>query len=283
MTISVLMSVYRNDKPSQLERALQSVWDDQTLKPTQIVLIKDGPLGDDLDNVVTDWETRLPEVMTVLQNEQNLGLTCSLNKGLKVAIGELIARMDADDISMPRRFEQQTKFLTAHPEISVCGGWLQEFDETDSCLNVRRYPDNPDEIRKYICKASPLAHPTVMLRRSIFEDNGIRYNEKYRTSQDLALWFDVLACGLKISNLQEVTIRFRRDADVFKRRSRKKALNEFKIYMDGIYRLNGVLTWRYAYPLARLIFRLMPVGLIKSVYSSPLRRSLLDHKSTELA
>lgn len=279
MNISVLMSVYRSEKPANLLRALQSVWDDQTLKPSQIVLVKDGPLGEALDSVISAWIERLPHIMCVLTNDQNMGLTKSLNKGLKVVTGDFIARMDSDDISMPRRFERQIEFLTNHPKIAVCGGWLQEFDEADSCLNIRHYPDNPTLIRKYICKASPLAHPTVMFRKSVFSDNGFVYNEKYRTSQDLALWFDILYAGLNISNLQEVTIRFRRDIDVFKRRSRKKAMNEFKIYMNGIYRLHGIFTWRYIYPISRLIFRYLPLPIIKNIYGSGIRKKILEKQN----
>ena len=281
MNISVLMSVYKSEKPAYLNRALQSVWDDQTLKPAQIVLIKDGPLGEELDSMIVSWQHKIPDVMTVLTNVHNIGLTRSLNKGLKVAYGDLIARMDSDDISSPMRFEHQVHFLVAHPEISVCGGWLQEFDETDSCLNIRRYPHDSCLIRKYICKASPLAHPTVMIRRSIFTDGGLQYNEKYRTSQDLALWFDVLDADFQISNLQEVTLMFRRDNDMYKRRSRKKAVNEFKIYMDGIYRLNGLFSWRYVYPISRLIFRYMPVRIIKAIYGSVARKRILEFNNSQ--
>lgn len=277
-TISVLMAVYTAEKAAYLDRALQSVWDDQTVKPQQIVLIKDGPLSSDLEDVIERWVLKIPEIMKILINEQNLGLTISLNKGLKVATGDVIARMDSDDISLPRRFEQQVKFLVSHPEVAVCGGWLQEFDESDSCLSVRKFPEDSNIILNYICKASPLAHPTVMIRREVFTKYGLSYNEKYRTSQDIALWFDILDAGLNISNVREVTIKFRRDADVFKRRSRSKAINEFKIYMNGIYRLHGILTWKYVYPIARLCFRLMPVSLIKAIYSSPFRRQFLDKK-----
>ena len=274
MTISVLMSVYKNEQATYLHRALQSVWDDQTLKPDQIVLIEDGPLGEDLRATIDTWQDKLGCVLCRLRNEVNIGLTKSLNKGIRCVTSELIARMDSDDISAPERFRLQHDYFVAHPEVHIIGGSLQEFDETNECLNIRHYPLNPQEARAYIKKASPLAHPTVMMRRQIF-DEGLSYNEKYRTSQDIALWFDALLSGYKISNVPEVTIHFRRNYEVFKRRGREKAWNEFKIYMYGIYRLFGPVTLSYVFPITRLVFRLMPSSIIKYIYGSKARKKLL--------
>lgn len=275
MKISVLMSVYKSEKPAYLDRSLQSVWDDQTLRPDEIVLIKDGPLGEELSQVIDKWHSKLGDNLVILSNETNLGLTKSLNRGLKFAQGEYIARMDSDDISTPDRFRLQVDYLDSHPDIAVVGGALQEFDSNDPCLNIRHYPLTNDEVLRYIYKASPLAHPTVMMRKSIFSD-GLTYNEQYRTSQDIALWFDVIAAGYKIGNLNDITINFRRDGDVFKRRSREKAKNELKIYLNGIHRLYGPITWRYIYPLARFCFRMMPVKVVKAIYGSKLRKAILN-------
>lgn len=275
MSISVLMSVYKSEKADYLDRALRSVWTDQTLKPDEIVLIEDGPLGDELRHIITDWKSLLGERLVLLRNTKNLGLTKSLNKGLKVIKSDFIARMDSDDISHPLRFERQIKYLKEHPEISVVGGSLQEFDAAHECLNIRHYPLTNEMVISSICKASPLAHPTVMMRRTIFE-NGLSYNEKYRTSQDIALWFDVLCHGYKIGNVEDITIYFRRDSDMYRRRSKNKAWNEFKIYMNGISRLYGFLSWRYIFPIARLIFRLLPVSIVKWIYSSDMRKMVVE-------
>lgn len=274
MSISVLMSVYKSENPAYLDRALKSVWDDQTLKPNEIVLIEDGPLGSGLSAIVEEWKNRLGEVLVILHNEVNLGLTKSLNKGIRHIRSEYVARMDSDDVSDPLRFERQTAYLKEHPEVDVVGGSLQEFNDEHPNLNVRHYPLTPEESRGYIVKASPLAHPTVMMRRRIF-DSGIMYNEKYRTSQDIALWFDLLSRGYKIANVPEVTIYFRRDDAVFKRRNRSKAVNEFKIYMKGIWSLYG-FTWKYAYPVARLCFRLLPTSMVKWIYGSSIRKRVVE-------
>lgn len=275
MDISVLMSVYRSEKPAYLDCALRSVWDDQTLRPDEVILIQDGPVGQELSNVINNWKSKLGDQLKLIVNNENIGLTKSLNKGLKIARGKYIARMDSDDKSAPTRFERQKVFLDSNKDVAVIGGYLQEFDNQNENLGVRKYPLTNELILKYIYKASPLAHPTVMMRREIF-DNGLSYDERYRTSQDIALWYDVLNAGYKIGNLDEVTIYFRRDGDVFKRRSKEKAKNEFKIYINGIRRIYGLVSWRYAYPLARYIFRMMPTSVIAKVYGSKLRTKMLQ-------
>lgn len=274
-TISVLMSVYHSEKAEYLNRSLQSVWDDQSLKPNQIVLIEDGPLGTELHKVIDEWKERLQDVFCIVTNEKNIGLTKSLNKGIQYITSELIARADSDDISMPTRFALQEKFLAEHPDVYILGGAMQEFNEENDCLNVRRYPSTHEQARKYIMKASPLAHPSVMMRKKIF-DEGLRYNEEYRTSQDVALWFDALNAGYHIANLDDIILHFRQNSSVFKRRGRAKAWNEFKIYIKGIYRKKGLFTFYYVYPLSRLLFRLMPARLIELVYKSNMRNKMLQ-------
>lgn len=274
MTISVLMSVYKSEKAEYFNRSLQSVWDDQTLKPNQVVLIVDGPVGDDLWEVIHAWEDRLGDILCLVQNKENLGLTKSLNKGLQYVTSKYIARADSDDISLPLRFERQLDYLEHHPDIDILGGAIQEFNENNECLNIRHYPLTHEQACKYILKASPLAHPSVMLRKKIF-DEGLRYDEQYRTSQDVALWYDAVLAGYHIANLDEIILLFRHSRDVYKRRGHAKAWNEFKIYMKGIYRMKGLFTWNYIYPISRLAFRMMPDSIIRFFYQSNMRNRML--------
>ena len=287
MTISVLMSVYKSEKGVNLQRAMDSIWTYQTAKPEQIVLIEDGPLTDELYAVINSWKEKLGETLTLCVNEKNIGLTKSLNKGIAVVKGDLIARMDSDDICAPTRFEHQRAFLTEHPEVAVVGGSMVEvmeqrlsqdeagvhYDEANSTMRV--YPDLSVNIKKYICKASPLCHATVMMRTEMFR-KGIKYDERYITSQDIALWYDVICAGYKLASLQEPTYYLELE-DIIGRRSRKKAWNEFKIYMNGIRRLHGFTSY-YIYPIARLGFRLMPKKMIQSIYSGGMRRKFLQKK-----
>jgi glycosyltransferase involved in cell wall biosynthesis len=314
------MSVYKSEKGPLLERALQSVWDDQTRKPDQIVLIEDGPLPAELEEVVqrlqaafkvqeqqscdqsslqgkeaepsaqfevqsskffaeqsgrAERKVQRSKVLTVVKLQVNGGLTKALNAGLQHVTSDLVARMDSDDIAAPNRFELQERFLEEHPEIDIVGGSMQEFDDEHECLNVRHYPQTHEEACKYIVKACPLAHPAVMMRKRMF-DEGLKYDERYRMSQDIKLWYDAILAGYKIANLPDVCLYFRQQGDVFRRRSRVKAWNEFKIYMNGIYRMHGLFTLAYRYPIARYIFRNLPPSMVKRIYESGMRKRVLE-------
>lgn len=279
MTISVLMSVYKSEKGEYLDRSLQSVWDDQTRKPEQIVLIEDGAIPEELELIIDSFQSRVNASgvakMVVVKLPVNGGLTKALNAGIKHVTGDLIARMDSDDISAPQRFELQEKFFRENSEIDILGGSMQEFDDEHECLNVRHYPLTHEDACKYIVKACPLAHPAVMMRRRIF-DEGLHYDERYRMSQDIKLWYDAILAGYRMANLQEIVLFFRQQGDVFRRRSRVKAWNEFKIYMNGIYRMHGLFTLAYRYPIARYVFRNLPPSLVKRIYESGMRKKVLE-------
>lgn len=275
INISVLASVYKSEKPDYLDRALQSIYTDQTLKPEEVVLVQDGPLGDGLNSIISFWKQRLGDILVIIVNEQNIGLTKSLIRGIGSARGKYIARMDTDDISLPDRFEKQFQYLESHPDVDVLGGAIQEFNSENENLGIRKFPLDNNSAIKYICKGSPVAHPAAMIRRQMFED-GVIYNENYRTTQDLALWFDVLASGHKINNLPEVILKFRREQDVYRRRSNKKdSKMELEIHLAGIRKLFGFSPIKSLYPIARFTMRLLPNSIIKMLYDSNIRKKMM--------
>lgn len=275
-TISVLMSVYASEKPENLRRSLQSIWEDQQRKPDEIVIVEDGPLSKELHSTIQTFRGKVGNRLKLLRNEVNLGLPKSLNKGVEACTGDYIARMDSDDISMPCRFRLQEEYMERHPEVGVLGGSIREFNENCEDLGTRTYPVDENVVRHYICKANPLAHSTVMIRRNMVFGSGLRYDETHRTSQDLALWYDCLARGIRITNLTELTLRFRRDTTTLARRGRQSSRNdEFAIYVSGIRKLYGPCSWRNVYPLVRYMFRMMPTSMVKSLYSAEFRQKLL--------
>ena len=272
MSFSVLMSVYFRETPERLERCLKSIWDSQSLKPDRIIIVEDGPLTDSLYSVLNHWEDRLNGVLKRISNETNLGLTKSLNKGLSIIDTTYVARMDSDDYSAPDRFKLQIEYFDSHPDVFVLGGTIQEFNEETDCLSVRRYKQC--NIKKAITKGMVVCHATVMMRMDLFKKYGLYYNEKYRTGQDSELWFRVIEKGLNIANLDDTLYYVYCDNQMMKRRS-KKAFCEFEIFTHGIYKLYGVFTWRYIFPLGRLIMRLLPSGLTKSIYGSSIRKKIV--------
>ncbi|WP_353123691.1 glycosyltransferase [Dysgonomonas capnocytophagoides] len=277
--LSVLMSIYKNDDPIFFQEAMDSIWTDQTLKPDQIILIQDGDLPPNLVTIIDNWTEKLGDILILHKNRENMGLTKSLNAGLKYVNTKYIARMDSDDKSDPLRFERQVEYLEQHPEIAILGGSICEINEKGQSINVRTYPLNAQDSRKYIAKASPLAHPAVMMRQAIFE-SGLRYSEAYRTSQDIALWFDALKAGFKIANTEDVVLYFRITESTFQRRNKNKAVNEFKIYMKGIKTIFG-FSPKYLYPISRLAFRMMPTKFIKLIYNNSVLRNRLLQKTNK--
>ena len=272
MKISVLMSVYKNDNPYHFEESLLSIWDCQIFKPFEIVLIQDGPVSVSLEKIILKWKKKLNSVLVFIANESNIGLTKSLNKGIKLCSGDLIARMDADDISLPNRFKIQSEFLKNNSKIDLIGSYLQEFNKLGDLSLIRKYPLNFYEIKKNIHRSSPMCHASVMFRKSIFV-NGNQYNEKYKTSQDIALWFDLLNKGYQFANIDTVLYKARLSDDFYKRRSYKKALNEFEIYWNGIIMLFGY-SYKLIFPFFRLLLRMMPSSITKFIYYSNFRKIL---------
>ena len=127
MTLSVLMSVYKSERPEYLDRSLQSIISDQTEKPDMVVLVQDGFLDNDLLRVIKKWREIVGDKMVIIKNETNLGLTKSLNEGLDVITTDLVARMDSDDISCPERFEKQMRAKSIiQEEIEEKGGFVVE-------------------------------------------------------------------------------------------------------------------------------------------------------------
>ena len=274
LTVSVLMSVYKRETGAHLDRSMKSIWDDQTRKPDEIVLVEDGPLTDELYSVIEKWRKVLGEKLVSPRNEVNNGLTAALNLGLEYVKSDLMARMDSDDLSDPRRFERQLKFMEENPSVDVVSGSLQEFDSEHPCLSIRRYPTK--HITTYICKASPLAHAASVIRMKAFREGGLRYDPQYPMNEDIALWFDMLRKGYRLSNIDDIVYYVDCDGGMFERRSRQKAWPEFKVYMRGIKDIRGLFTWRYVYPISRLAFRYMPVKLIALIYGSSMRKRFLS-------
>lgn len=274
MKVSVIMSTYYKEKPEYLNEALRSIWTNQIRRPDEIILVEDGMLPTELEQVVTEWEHTIGSSFVVLRNKQNRGLATALNEAIAVATGDFLARMDSDDISTPERFLLQEQYMIQHPDVDILGGSLREFNDTNTLDIVRTYPLTMDKIEESIHRICPLAHPAVMFRRRFFE-SGIRYTDRYPLCEDITLWFEAVHAHRVINNLPDIILLFRRTSTTMSRRSRAKAWNEFKAYNHGIYRVNGIFTTAYIYSLMRLIFRNLPCCIITKIYQSSTLRNHL--------
>ncbi|MGN8226120.1 glycosyltransferase [Gracilimonas sp. BCB1] len=274
------MSTYKNDSPDHLDRAIQSVWEDQYEKPDEIILVVDGPVSKRTKKILDKYRTVIGNNFKIVYQEKNLGLGATLNNGVEYCNCEFIARMDADDISLPNRFFLQKRFLKENPDIAVLGGSIKEFDE-DGNQYCRKFPADTEEIKNEIPKGSPFAHPAVMIKREIFKD--VAYTETTSKSidkivvgnEDIALWFEIIKRGYKVANLDQSILKYRKNHSFFDRRSKNKSFSEFKIYWEGTLALHG-FSYRLIFPLLRLASRHMPRVINKFLYS---QRSLVFKSS----
>lgn len=156
--VSVLMAVYKNDRPDWLHLAIDSMLN-QTLCPDEFIVVVDGPVSQQLRQVLLSYQKQL----TVIWLKRNRGLWNALNKGLKVAKNELIARMDADDIATSDRIEKQVAQFMADPALDLVGGQIAEFeDNIENIVSYRRVPLLQQDIAKFARFRSPFNHPTII-------------------------------------------------------------------------------------------------------------------------
>lgn len=212
---SVLMTVYTKDNPDYFALSLDSMIN-QTCKPDEIVIVKDGPIRKQLQDIIDSRKNRQVKIIQ-LQLPVNKGLGLALNEGIKICKNELIARMDADDYSMPNRCELQLKAFEKYPDLDIIGCPVDEFvDDIDNVVGCRNVPYTNDEIYAFAKKRDPFNHPTVMYKKSVVLKAGM-YSD-YRKNQDTDLWIKMLSNGAQCMNLKEHVFRFRFDSDTYRKR-----------------------------------------------------------------
>ena len=163
---SVLMSVYHKEKPEYLRQAIESI-QSQTVPASDFVLVCDGPLNPELDAVIAVKQQEMGMTLNVVRLEKNGGLGNALNEGIKHCKNELIARMDSDDIAYPDRCEKQLAVFSAHTEVSICSGIVEEFTTSPEIIDARRVPPETNaEIVEFAKKRNPFNHPCVMYKKS---------------------------------------------------------------------------------------------------------------------
>jgi glycosyltransferase involved in cell wall biosynthesis len=196
MVVSVLLCVFNG--ADTVEAAVESIVS-QTLRDWELIIVDDGST----DGTRTALARYTDPRIRVVYNDKNRGLPASLNIAFRHSSGELIARMDADDIALPDRLAKQARFLSEHPEIDVLGGAALLLGVDG--LSTRR--ETHEEMASYAFTENPLIHPTVMLRRSFLEELG-GYDETIRRAEDYDLWLRGIA-RFRYYNLQEPLIRYR--------------------------------------------------------------------------
>lgn len=273
-SFSVLISVYKNDSAVFFEIALKSISINQTLKPKQVVVVEDGPVGEGIESAIRSVSYLSPAIdWTIVRKEKNAGLAAALNSGLKECKYNYVARMDSDDISTPDRFEKQMNYIAEHPEITVLGGAIAEFKETvGDIMSERHVGLVQEDIVKMSKKRTPFNHVSVVYKRDDVISVG-SYSEDFGKLEDYKLWVDLLAAGCKVANLDDILVHVRVGNGFIERRSSKREIHDWdnlQKYLLG----SGIVTKKEAL-INRIYIRAfiyMPVWAKKLAYKYILRK-----------
>lgn len=224
--VSVVMSVYNGEK--YLAKAIESILN-QTYKNFEFIIIDDGSTDKSLE-IIEKYQNL--DARIILITRENKGLVASLNEGIQKAKGEYIARMDADDICLPNRIEEQLEYMKNN-QLDLCGSWVQTFDEKNK-LSIWQFPENHNDIvfrSFFICS---FAHPSVIIKSTVFEK--LRYENE--VAEDYRLWCDILSNGYKAGNIPKVLLKYRLHDNQITQTKSKELINSANCI--GLYFSNKI-------------------------------------------
>lgn len=214
LKFSVSMCVYGGDNPEWFKAAVDSILN-QTVKPNEIVLVVDGPVPPELDIIIAELENS--SLFKVVRFAENQGHGNARRRGLECCENNIVALMDADDISAPDRFEKQLAFFENDPELSIVGGNITEFVETpDNIISRRIVPQADSDIKKYLQKRCPFNQVTVMFKKSDVQRVG-GYIDWY-CDEDYYLWIRMYLANMKFANSPDILVNVRVGKDMYQRR-----------------------------------------------------------------
>jgi glycosyltransferase involved in cell wall biosynthesis len=261
---SLLMAVYGGDDPAFLRDAFVSTVHDQTRRPDEVVLVQDGPVPEVMSATIDELVRDSPVPLRLLVLEQNVGLGPALDRGLHACAHEIVARMDADDISLPERFERQLPLLEAGADI-VGSGLLEFGERVGEVLGKRTPPTDPEQIRRVVRFRDPFNHPTVVYRKGAVLAAG-GYTDM-ALMEDYLLFTRMLQTGARPANLAEPLVCYRIGAGAYARRGGRQLLRS-ELALQRRFRMLGVTT-RTQYVrnvVVRGGYRLVPERLRKIAY-----------------
>ena len=254
---SVLMSLYFKEKPEYLCEAMDSILN-QTVLPDQIVIVKDGPLTEELDTVLDAYISQQPDLYTVVPLEKNRGLGLALAEGMLHCKNELIARMDTDDIARSDRFALQLKEFEDDPDLDICGSHIVEFeDNVNHIVAQRKVPLTDKEIKEYQKRRDSFNHMTVMYKKSTVLRAG-NY-QSCMLMEDTLLWVNMILAGAKCKNIDDTLVFARIGRDMFERRGGYSYFLKYRSGRKRIKETGYISNWDYYYTLlVQLVVALIP-------------------------
>lgn len=263
MDFSVLMSVYHKDNPQWLKQAIDSVLNN-TVKPNEIVVAIDGPIGECLKNILHEYEKKITNFKNVFLPE-NKGRGEALNKVLPMCKYDLVALMDADDINLPTRFELLLKEFEKDNGLSIAGGYVQEFNDVNNKLSIKKVPITNEKIYKYTKYRSPINQPTVMFKKN--DILGIGGYEELYLMEDYLLWVKAVEKKLKFYNVPEILVNMRINENLYIRRSGYKYFKSNKSIFDRLLKAKTINCFTYIFNITtRFIVQVLMPNNIRSLF-----------------
>ena len=269
---TVLMSVYYKEKPEYLSLSIESMLN-QTVKPDEFIIVKDGPLTTELDEVINNFVTAYPKTFNIIVNETNLGLGPALAKGIENSKNELIARMDSDDYVVSTRCERQLEKFREDPKLGMVGSYEAEFvDDIDNVISIHRVPSENDEIARFMHRRCSVLHPTVMYKKSAVLKSGNYQSVLLYEDYDLFARM-VLEYHIKSYNIPEPLYYIRTSEDFFKRRGGIKYAKTVLKFKWGQYRKGYMSLMDFCISgLGQAFVCVLPNSLRKIFYMKFLRK-----------
>ena len=269
---TVLMSVYYKEKPEYLSLSIESMLN-QTVKPDEFIIVKDGPLTTELDEVINNFVTAYPKMFNIIVNETNLGLGPALAKGIENSKNELIARMDSDDYVVSTRCEKQLEKFREDPKLGMVGSYEAEFvDTVDNVISIHRVTSENDEIERFMHRRCSVLHPTVMYKKSAVLKSGNYQSVLLYEDYDLFARM-VLEYHIKSYNIPEPLYYIRTSEDFFKRRGGIKCAKTVLKFKWGQYRKGYMSSMDFCISgLGQAFVCVLPNSLRKSFYMKFLRK-----------
>ncbi|MCI8506878.1 MAG: glycosyltransferase [Lachnospiraceae bacterium] len=254
---SVLMSLYINEKAEYFRECMESVLN-QTVPPKEIVIVKDGPISEEVESVLQQYINNNLSLIKVVAYTPNKGLGYALNKGIKACSNELIARMDTDDIARRDRFEKQLQKFELNPNLDICGSQIDEFEDTpDRIVAKRSVPTTDKEIKEYQKRRDSFNHMTVMYKKSAVLKAG-NY-QPCLLMEDTYLWVRMILTNATCMNCDESLVYVRIGKGMYERRGGWKYFRKYKDGRKKIYDTGYISISDYYYTLGvQFCFALMP-------------------------
>ncbi|MBO5411732.1 MAG: glycosyltransferase [Clostridia bacterium] len=244
---SVAMCVYKGDNPEWFALSIKSILE-QTVAPNEVVLVVDGPITEELDQVILQYESN--EIFKIIRLEVNQGHGNARRVALKACTHDLVALMDADDISLQDRFEKQLNAFQDDEELSVVGGNISEFiGEPDNIVGYRLVPEDHQGISKYLQKRCPFNQMTVMFKKCDVEKVG-GYIDWY-CDEDYYLWIRMYLANTKFANIKDVLVNVRVGQEMYRRRGGWRYFKSEAKLQKYMYKNKVIGTGRYLSNIAK--------------------------------